>query len=362
MAVARPRDGRGWRGIVRVGREYVSSKTFPTKKEAAAYVAAERARLAGGSGIVDPRAARRRVADLLPVFLAHRAETVAETTHRTEAWLLGSLTPEWLRSRSVGSVTPGDVERVLVFLLARGRSYGTMRRYRDALRAFMAWSARSGLRPDNPVSSAVVPRRTAPAHEMRPWSAVELDERYAVWAGLNEDAAQVARFLGLTGLRWSEARALVVGDVSLVPYPSVLVQRSRPEGVKVKTTKNGRSRRVPLAEPVVAYVRSRMVGREAGDLLLPPMHRGRFTRQVKWSETAGGRSIHDLRHTAICVWIAAGVDLATVRAWAGHSDLSITSRYVHYLGSEADRASLARLNARLGAESSEPAATTEAGA
>jgi len=81
-----------------------------------------------------------------------------------------------------------------------------------------------------------------------------------------------------------------------------------------------------------------MEGRAAGDLLMPPMHRGRFTRQLDWANKAGGRTVHDLRHTAICVWIAAGVYLATVRAWAGHADLGITSRYVHHLGSEADRA------------------------
>ena len=347
MAVARPRDGRGWRGVVRDGRVYVSSKTFPTKREAQAYVAAEKARLAGGSaGVVDRKAARQRLVDALPAFYAHRAVTVAATTSSTERYLLSG-SPEWLLQRSVGSVTSGEVTRLLTGLLSSGSAYASMTRYRDALRAFFAWSVRSGLRADNPVSAAVLPRRTEPRHEMRPWSAEELEGRYAVWSSLNVDAAEVARFLGLTGLRWSEARALVVSDVSLVPYPSVLVQRSRPEGVEVKTTKSGKHRRVPVAAPLLPFLRARMEGRAAGDLLMPPMHRGRLTRQLDWANTAGGRTIHDLRHTAICVWIAAGVDLATVRAWAGHADLSITSRYVHHLGSAADRAALDRLNMRL---------------
>lgn len=347
VSVARPRDGRGWRGIVRQGRTYVSSRTFPTKKEALAYVAAEKARLAGGAGKIDPGAARQRIVDLLPVFLAHRVATVAEKTVKTERHLLCRVTPEPMLRRSVGSVTSRDVETVLTGMLATGSAYGSMRRYRDALRAFFAWSMREGMRVDNPVAGAVVPRRTAPAHEMQPWSHDDLRVQYEAWAILNADAAEIARFLGLTGLRWSEARALIVADVSLVPYPSVLVQRARPEGTSVRTTKNGTHRRVPLAEPVLPFVRARMVGREPRDLLMPPMHRGRFTRQLHWDETAGGRTIHDLRHTAITGWLSAGIDLPTVRTWAGHSTLAITSRYVHHVGSAADVTALARLNTRL---------------
>jgi integrase len=267
--------------------------------------------------------------------------------------MLTRVAPAGLLQRSVGTVTASDVERVLVGLLADG-AHSSVVRFRASLRGFFTWAVRNGYRADNPVSSALMPRRTEPRREMHPWSAEELEARYGAWAGLNVDAAEVARFLGLTGLRWSEARALLVSDVSLVPYPSVLVQRARPEGTAVKTTKNTQHRRVPLAAPVVPYVRARMAGRSGSDLLLPPLHRGRWTTQLRWTDTAGGRTIHDLRHTAICIWIVSGVDLATVRAWAGHSDLSITSRYVHYLGSAADRASLARLNAGLASPADGP--------
>ena len=33
-----------------------------------------------------------------------------------------------------------------------------------------------------------------------------------------------------------------------------------------------------------------------------------------------GRRIHDLRHTAACLWLARGVDPVTVQAWMGHID------------------------------------------
>lgn len=80
---------------------------------------------------------------------------------------------------------------------------------------------------------------------MHPWTRTELDARFSLWHALDEDMAEVARFLGLTGLRWSEARALTVGDMSLVPVTAVTVQRARPEGVDTKGTKSGKAHRVP---------------------------------------------------------------------------------------------------------------------
>jgi integrase len=60
---------------------------------------------------------------------------------------------------------------------------------------------------------------------------------------------------------------------------------------------------------------------------------------------APGRRIHDLRHTATCLWLAKGVDPVTVQAWLGHASIATTNTYLHLLGSSADRAGLERLNA-----------------
>jgi hypothetical protein len=46
-----------------------------------------------------------------------------------------------------------------------------------------------------------------------------------------------------TGLRWSELRAIRVRDFVEVPMPVLVVQRAAPEGIRVKVTKSGRSRR-----------------------------------------------------------------------------------------------------------------------
>lgn len=58
--------------------------------------------------------------------------------------------------------------------------------------------------------------------------------------------------------------------------------------------------------------------------------------------------VHDLRHTAACLWLARGVDPGTVQAWMGHESIATTNRYLHFLGTGADAAGLERLNSRAG--------------
>ena len=154
-----------------------------------------------------------------------------------------------------------------------------------------------------------------------------------------------------TGLRWSELRAIRVQDFIEVPLPVLVVQRAAPEGVRVKVTKSGRSRRVPIADRVLPLVQALTVGRAADDLMCVTssghqLHASAFKRTLIWKTVARGRRIHDLRHTAACLWLARGVDPVTVQAWMGHASMATTNLYLHYLGTSADRAGLARLNDR----------------
>jgi integrase len=47
------------------------------------------------------------------------------------------------------------------------------------------------------------------------------------------------------------------------------------------------------------------------------LHATAFKRTLAWTTIAEGRRIHDLRHTAACLWLARGVDPVTVQAWMG---------------------------------------------
>lgn len=166
--------------------------------------------------------------------------------------------------------------------------------------------------------------------------------------------ADVLLIASWTGLRWSELREVRVRDFVRVPLPVLLVSRAAPEGVEAKVTKSGRSRRVPVADRVLPLVQACAAGKGPDDLLFTTrtghqLHASAVKRSVAWSTVAPGRRIHDLRHTAACLWLAKGVDPVTVQAWLGHESIATTNIYLHHLGSSADRAGLERLNALGGA-------------
>jgi len=62
-----------------------------------------------------------------------------------------------------------------------------------------------------------------------------------------------------------------------------------------------------------------------------------------------GLRIHDLRHTAVALWIAAGANPKEVAARAGHSSVSFTLDRYGYLYPEADTALRDRLDVLYGA-------------
>ena len=113
---------------------------------------------------------------------------------------------------------------------------------------------------------------------------------------------------------------------------------------------------MPVADRVLSLVVSCADAKGPDDLLFTTksghqLHVSPVKRSVHWSTVAPGRRIHDLRHTAACLWLTRGVDPVTVQAWLGHASIATTNIYLHHLGSSADRAGLDRLNALGGAGS-----------
>lgn len=149
-------------------------------------------------------------------------------------------------------------------------------------------------------------------------------------------------FLGYTGLRMGEARALRVGDVMLKgQYQHINVIRSHSEGKAEKTTKSGRNRSVPIGPQIIHVVERYVKNRKRMDYLLSydgrsQLCRGRLYRAANWGELGGGRSFHDLRHATAVNRLRRGIPANTVQAWLGHSDLEATNIYTSYLGMDID--------------------------
>lgn len=349
MSVRRTPGGR-WRGVVKSGRQQVASRTFTTRREASAWVSRERAALAGG---VDPRAGRRTVRVLVPEWLAEREHSVSRKTYVADTSLT-RLIPPALAALQIGAVTDREVTRALVALNQSGLAESSVRRFRASLSAFFAWAVRERLIASNPVATTKVPKGRGVRTEIRPFAEDELESFWMTAAVRDPHLADVLLVAAWTGLRWSELREVRVRDFVRVPMPVLLVSRAAPEGVETKVTKSGTNRRVPVADRILPIVLRSAEGKGLDDFLLTTrtghrLHASAVKRSVAWSTTAHGRRIHDLRHTAACLWLARGVDPVTVQSWLGHASIATTNIYLHHLGSAADRVGLERLNAPGGA-------------
>lgn len=338
-------SGGRFRARLKSGRQFVASRTFDTKREASDWLAREKAALDGG---MDPRAGRRPVRTLLEEWLVVREFTVAAKTYRSDQ-ALQRLVPTSMQAMQVGAVSEREIARSFEMLIQRGLSERSVTRYRASLSTFFAWCVREKAVVRNPVTATKVPRSSEEPTEMRPWTEAELEATYDRWKARDPHLADVLLVLGWTGMRWGEARSVLVEDVVDVPTPGLLVRRSQTEGGAVKATKGRRGRRVPVADRILPIVHRMAEGKDPTDLQITTgggaqLHRTAVLRTVKWDQTAGGRRIHDLRHTAACLWLARGVDPGTVQAWMGHESIATTNRYLHFLGTSADQAGLDRLN------------------
>lgn len=344
MAVRKEPSGR-WRAVIKSGRRYVGGKTFDTRREAVAWERRERAALVGG---VDLASSRQTLRPLLTAWLAERRKTVATKTATADQSMTLRLPAPWL-SRSVGSVTERDVDRLLV-RWSEKYAEGTVTRSRASLAAFFGWCVRQHLLTANPVTGTKVPRQDVEPSEMKPLTEVQLEAVVGAVHARDERSADLVVILAWTGLRWSEIRAMQTLDFVREPVPMLRVRQAAPEGVGVKPTKGRKSRVVPLAAHLVPLVEACAAGKGEKDWLFTAssgarLHATGFKQASNWAETGRGRRLHDLRHTAVCLWLARGVDVPTVQAWAGHASLATTNRYVSHLGTVADRTGLDRLNA-----------------
>jgi hypothetical protein len=112
-----------------------------------------------------------------------------------------------------------------------------------------------------------------------------------------------------------------VRDFVEVPLPILVVQRAEPEGVEIKSTKSGRTRRVPIADRVLPLVRAMAADRDADARLFVTesghqLHAKAFKRTLAWTTIAEGRRIHDLdTRPRACGWRAELILQPCRRGW-----------------------------------------------
>ena len=258
-----------------------------------------------------------------------------------------------LGSIAAKHLTPQDVEKLKARLLAtpargrkdptdqkkeRSRTPASVNRYCQDLRAAYNLARRNGKVDKNPVADVKLLREnnkrvremtadeetailTALDPTQRHTKAGRQDRRYRT------DLRPLVPFLVETGLRAGEACNLRGRDIDW-----------QAEVVTLPKTKAGKVQHVPLSAEAVAILRALGTSDRDGDAYVFAWPEGRpFTVEYlthafhKAAVKAGVTDlhIHDLRHTAACRWLRAGVDIYTVSKLLRHASVVMSERYNH---------------------------------
>jgi integrase len=323
-----------YRARVKAHGRHAASRVFDRKADAVAWEQDQLRDLRTGEWI-DPRRGRVALREVAEGWLDSRNAVKRRSRESDEAnWRL-HVEPTF-GDLPVTSITKAAVSRWVGALIANGASPSSTNRYLATLRSILAFAVADGRIQANP---AVGVKPPSGAHTRREGAFLTLDELRELRQASAGPYADVVLFLGLTGLRWGEVAGLQVGDMITLPGYGLRLQRavlsSRADGTMyVDTLKNKRSRTVPLVPELVPLVTRWAAGREDDAWLFAaphggPLNEGNWKRAVQW--TAATRSIgrprlrvHDLRHTAASLWLAAGADPKVVQRVLGHSSAAMT--------------------------------------
>ncbi len=353
MSVERRQTSNGAvRYVARVksGRQLVASKTFDRKGDAEAWEREQRRALAFGQFIPPARSATR-FSEVAERFLESRRGQISPHSWRTDRDNLASV-PQWFSARPLSSIGESEILAYLTEQLSiKARS--TVQRARTTLGSVFAWAVREKMLTRNPMSGVRMPAGESRKSEgIETFTQAELARTLVRQYEVRPHMADVTEFLSLTGIRWSEIRALRVRDLQQAPNHAIRVSRAHSDGYAEKGTKTGNARQVPLTRRAWEIASSRAADRKRTDYLFTgesglQLGGGLFRRFVKWSETTPpGRTIHDLRHYAASNWLRAGIPVNQVSQWLGHANPNTTLKiYAHVLGEEQDVAAIARLDA-----------------
>ncbi|BDH56691.1 tyrosine-type recombinase/integrase [Tsukamurella sp. PLM1] len=243
----------------------------------------------------------------------------------------------WFGDTVLADITPLELQRAQAAWAETGSAPTTIRNTRGTLARIFRHAALIGITEKNPVTEVAAPRgqsaRTVPAYaEM---------ELAALLSRIDSVALRCyAHTAARTGLRPAELSALSPDAVDLSAKRITVCRAYSGSGRQreLTSTKNRCTRTVPIALDLVNDLRQLRDTAEGDFLFLDeraePVNHQLYLRRHGWTRLSRGRDFYDLRATAIVTWLRAGIPVHVVRDWAGHSTLSVTSRYARAAGTD----------------------------
>jgi len=321
----------------RDSRGEVTSRTFPTKTEAAAELEKIHTNTRAGSPPPDVSKSKLTLGDVWEHLVKTWRKKPSTRASYESRWNT-HIKPAFGKRR-IGSLRRSEIEVFLTELEER-TSLETRRKVQAVLHKLLAVAVRAEWIAANPAD-----------HIEMPGASVKRQPRALTEAEVEAIAREVSpRYSALiftlaeTGMRVGEAVALRVKNVDgtiRVVENAVEVNGERIIGTP-KT--EGSERNVPISPKLRAILREHLnsyANRFDPESLVftteqgTPVRQGNFRQRIfqPAAVRAGLKfvpTVHDLRHTAISLWLARGLTPFEVSKMAGHTDLKmIERRYGH---------------------------------
>ena len=143
-----------------------------------------------------------------------------------------------------------------------------------------------------------------------------------------------------TGARSGELKELRVKDYNR-ELKHIVISRSLCSKTKtIGSTKNGKSRIVPLPNQAIELIESLVLNKDRDDLILPfnkQFVRGEAAKELKTIQNQlqiPNTNFHSLRGSFITHLLLKKVDIGTVQELVGHCDLKTTQAYIRLCGAD----------------------------
>jgi integrase len=339
------------------------SKVFARKADAQRFLNETETAKARGTW-TDPALGKVLFKDWLGEWWATTTNLRASTRERDESLLRRHALPRF-GDAPLAAISQRDVRAWVADLSAGPLAPATVQKAYQLLGKVMGAAVDAGMIPQTPCRRVPLPkvereemRFLTPAEVATLAAAIQLRYRALVLVG----AYGGLRIGELAGLRRSRVDLLrgTVQVAEIITEPKGRLQIGPP-----KTRAGRRTVGLPrfVAEELAVHLADLgdpeafvFTAPEGGPLRVHGF-RARVWRPATRAAGLDGLRIHDLRHTAVALWIAAGANPKEVSTRAGHASVSFTlDRYGH-LYPEADAALRDRLDALYGTAQPAPAST-----
>jgi integrase len=324
------------------GRE--RSQQFRRKRDATVFAASAAAQIATGD-FVDPRGGKLTYAEWWEQWWPTEAVSLRPSTRaRDEGTYRNHVKPRF-GNVPLSRIEHLDIREWVGELIASGLAPASVQKCHQMMgKSLRAAVAARRLR-FNAAEGVPLPR--IEREEMRFLSPKEIDK---LAASIDPRYRHLVYLLAYGGLRIGEAAGLQWRNVQLIPghldVVQTVVEVSGRVIINPPKTKAGR-RRVPFPDVVGKALAASTEANPEPEAFVVPAPAGGPLRVPAWRQrvwgpaiTAAGMDglrIHDLRHTAVSLWISAGASPLEVAKRAGHTSVSVAlDRYGHLLESDRD--------------------------